>query len=440
MSELSRRPEGAVVGEQLAHESAALHVTGHALYTDDLVQRTPHVLHAHPVCSPHAHARVTGLRVGPAYDVEGVVRVLTVDDVPGVNDAGVKHDEPLFPDEVMFVGHAVCWVLGETAEAARLGAAAVEVDYAAAAVGRRAARGDRRALLPGRPADRRAGRRRGRDRRGGPRLQRRDRDGRAGALLPRDALLARAGRRGRPGLRAVQHPAPHRDPGDRRPRAGRPEPRGDRAVPADGRRLRRQGDAAPRVRRGRRARRDADRSAGAAPALPPAGHDDDRQAARLPRRVAGRLRRRGAAAGAGRDADLRRRLEPRPVRAGAGAGAVPRRQRVLDPARARPRPGRADPQDLADRVPRVRRAAGDARDRGRPRPVRAAAGPRPGRAAAPQLLRRRAGHAVRAAGAARRPARRPPGSSCSPAPTSRAGGGDRGLQRRPPAPQARARR
>ena len=59
----------------------------------------------------------------------GVVRVLTADDVPGVNDAGVKHDEPLFPDEVMFVGHAVCWVLAETLEAARLGAPAVEVDY-----------------------------------------------------------------------------------------------------------------------------------------------------------------------------------------------------------------------------------------------------------------------------------------------------------------------
>ena len=54
--------------------------------------------------------------------------MLTGADVPGVNDAGVKHDEPLFPDEVMFYGHAVCWVLGETLEAARLGAAAVEVD------------------------------------------------------------------------------------------------------------------------------------------------------------------------------------------------------------------------------------------------------------------------------------------------------------------------
>lgn len=117
------------VGQSLPHESADLHVTGHALYTDDLVHRTPRVLHAHPVCSPHPHARVTGLDVAPALAVDGVVRVLTADDVPGLNDAGVKHDEPLFPEIVMFVGHAVCWVLGETLEAARLGAAAVRVDY-----------------------------------------------------------------------------------------------------------------------------------------------------------------------------------------------------------------------------------------------------------------------------------------------------------------------
>jgi xanthine dehydrogenase large subunit len=117
------------VGEQLAHESAALHVTGHALYTDDLLPRTPGLLHAHPVQAPHAHARVTALRAEPAHDVPGVVRVLTADDVPGVNDAGVKHDEPLFPTEVMYVGHAVCWVLADSLEAARLGAAAVEVDY-----------------------------------------------------------------------------------------------------------------------------------------------------------------------------------------------------------------------------------------------------------------------------------------------------------------------
>ena len=49
--------------------------------------------------------------------------------MPGLNDAGEKHDEPLFPSEVMYYGHAVCWVLGETLEAARQGAAQVEADY-----------------------------------------------------------------------------------------------------------------------------------------------------------------------------------------------------------------------------------------------------------------------------------------------------------------------
>jgi xanthine dehydrogenase large subunit len=129
MSHLSQRPEHGFVGLPLPHESAALHVTGEALYTDDLVVRTHGILHAWPVQSPHAHARIVALRVKPAYDVPGVVRVLTAEDVPGINDAGVKHDEPLFPSEAMFHGHAICWVLGETLEAARLGAVAVEVEY-----------------------------------------------------------------------------------------------------------------------------------------------------------------------------------------------------------------------------------------------------------------------------------------------------------------------
>ncbi|MEV4641314.1 xanthine dehydrogenase molybdopterin binding subunit [Actinoplanes sp. NPDC049548] len=128
MSALSERPENPAVGRTVPHESATLHVTGAALYTDDLIHRTKDVLHAHPVQVPFAHARVTGMRVASALRVPGVVRVLTAADVPGVNDAGVKHDEPLFPDEVMFFGHAVCWVLAETFEAARLGAEAVEVD------------------------------------------------------------------------------------------------------------------------------------------------------------------------------------------------------------------------------------------------------------------------------------------------------------------------
>ncbi|WP_206446414.1 xanthine dehydrogenase molybdopterin binding subunit [Agrococcus sp. KRD186] len=126
---LAERPEHPVVGRAVSHESAELHVTGAALYTDDLLPRMPGALHAWPLQSPHAHARISALRTEAALAVPGVVRVLTAADVPGVNDAGVRQDEPLFPAEAAFHGHAVCWVLGESLEAARLGAAAVEVDY-----------------------------------------------------------------------------------------------------------------------------------------------------------------------------------------------------------------------------------------------------------------------------------------------------------------------
>jgi xanthine dehydrogenase large subunit len=118
-----------VVGQAIPHESAREHVTGRALYTDDLWPRYPQTLHAWPVQAPHAHARVLRLEPAPAYRVPGVVRVLTAQDVPGLNDSGIKGDEPLFPAEVMYHGQAVAWVLAETEEAARLGAAQVVVEY-----------------------------------------------------------------------------------------------------------------------------------------------------------------------------------------------------------------------------------------------------------------------------------------------------------------------
>ncbi|WP_223622780.1 xanthine dehydrogenase molybdopterin binding subunit [Microbacterium sp. EST19A] len=128
MSALADRPANPIVGHRAAHESAALHVTGAAMYTDDLAAHTAGVLTAWPVQSTNAHAKVT-VDVSGAYEVPGVVRVLTADDVPGINDAGIKHDEPLFPSEAMFYGHALVWVLGETQEAARLGAERVKVEY-----------------------------------------------------------------------------------------------------------------------------------------------------------------------------------------------------------------------------------------------------------------------------------------------------------------------
>ena len=114
----------------MVHESATAHVTGEALYTDDLLARFPGLLHAWPVLSPHAHALLLHLNCAPALEVSGVVATLAAEDVPGEGNSGAnRHDEPLFPDEVMFHSQPVAWVLADSLEAAKRGAARVETGY-----------------------------------------------------------------------------------------------------------------------------------------------------------------------------------------------------------------------------------------------------------------------------------------------------------------------
>ncbi len=118
------------VGAALPHESAVGHVTGDARYVDDLWPDLAHVAHGWPVQAPHAHARVVHIDAAAARQAPGVLAVLTGDDVPGENDIGVaRRDEPLFPTEVCFAGHAVAWVIAETEEQARVAAWLVRVDY-----------------------------------------------------------------------------------------------------------------------------------------------------------------------------------------------------------------------------------------------------------------------------------------------------------------------
>ncbi len=118
------------VSNKKSHESAAGHVSGSAVYTDD--QRLPAgMLSLYPVLSPHAHAKITKLDCTAAYEVEGLVTILTADDVIGENNTGVIiHDEVLLPtDEVSYWGQVVVWAVGETEDAARQAAAKVVVEY-----------------------------------------------------------------------------------------------------------------------------------------------------------------------------------------------------------------------------------------------------------------------------------------------------------------------
>lgn len=65
------------VGQAIPHESAAGHVSGSALYTDDLLGRFNGLLHAWPVMAPHAHADVIAINVNSGLEAPGVVAILT---------------------------------------------------------------------------------------------------------------------------------------------------------------------------------------------------------------------------------------------------------------------------------------------------------------------------------------------------------------------------
>src|SRR2546428_4780476 len=83
------------------HEAAHLHVSGEAIYVDDIPE-LPGTLHAALGLSQHAHARITSIDFAAVHAAPGVVAVLTAKDIPGENNCGpIAHDDPIFAERVV---------------------------------------------------------------------------------------------------------------------------------------------------------------------------------------------------------------------------------------------------------------------------------------------------------------------------------------------------
>ena len=101
-------------GTDVIHESAHLHVTGSATFTDDMPELAG-TLYAALIMSPVAHGEL----IGDGIDREailkehGVVAVYTAKDIPGENNCGpIVHDDPfLAVGKVEFLGQAVAVVV-----------------------------------------------------------------------------------------------------------------------------------------------------------------------------------------------------------------------------------------------------------------------------------------------------------------------------------------
>jgi xanthine dehydrogenase large subunit len=127
------RGEAAVheaVGAPVRHDSAHLHVSGEAAYTDD-IREARGTLHAAFGLSERAHARVTRLDLAAVRAAPGVVAVLTAADIPGENNVGpILHDDPILAaDEVQFVGQPLFVVVADSVGAARRAARLAAVEY-----------------------------------------------------------------------------------------------------------------------------------------------------------------------------------------------------------------------------------------------------------------------------------------------------------------------
>lgn len=118
------------VGQAIAHESAHLHVTGAACYTDDIPELKG-TLYAAMGQSARAHARVKSIDLSKVLAAPGVVAVMTAQDIPGKNDCGpMVADEPILAsDLVQCIGQALFSVAAETIEQARRAVRLAVVEY-----------------------------------------------------------------------------------------------------------------------------------------------------------------------------------------------------------------------------------------------------------------------------------------------------------------------
>ncbi|PHS29214.1 MAG: xanthine dehydrogenase molybdopterin binding subunit [Robiginitomaculum sp.] len=113
------------------HDSAHKHVTGEAIYVDDL-PCPPGLLHLQPGLSKRAHAKITKLDLSAVRAAPGVVCVLTAKDIPGTNDVSPTgtNDDPVFAmDEVVYAGQAIFAVAATSLAAARHAATLAIIEY-----------------------------------------------------------------------------------------------------------------------------------------------------------------------------------------------------------------------------------------------------------------------------------------------------------------------
>lgn len=117
------------IGKSIPRRDLPDKVTGRTRFYADM--QFDNMLYGKAVYAEYPHAKILSINTKPAYDVPGVVLVLTAKDVPGKNRFGVLcPDQPVFCDKrVKYIGDTVAVVFAESNKAAEEGVKKVEVEY-----------------------------------------------------------------------------------------------------------------------------------------------------------------------------------------------------------------------------------------------------------------------------------------------------------------------
>tara|TARA_Y100001970_G_scaffold125463_2_gene155210 strand:- start:2533 stop:4794 length:2262 start_codon:yes stop_codon:yes gene_type:complete len=112
------------------HESSIKHVTGKASYTDDIPEPN-NLLHGAIGYSKISKGKIKNIDLKDVLNSEGVKKVITYRDIPGINDVGpVFKGDPIFTeDKIEYYGQPIFAVAATTTELARKAIKKAKITY-----------------------------------------------------------------------------------------------------------------------------------------------------------------------------------------------------------------------------------------------------------------------------------------------------------------------
>ena len=116
------------VGKNYVHDSASRHVSGEAVYIDDIPENNE-LMHAALITSKNAYSKIKKIDISSLDNLPFDTHVFTAKDIPGKNDIGpIFGDEPILADDIIsYYGQPVAVLVANDFQKAMYAAKLVKI-------------------------------------------------------------------------------------------------------------------------------------------------------------------------------------------------------------------------------------------------------------------------------------------------------------------------